>query len=245
MPPVSSEDPLDDVGTAEQLLRRAVPAAREREPLFRQVRRRRSGRRPGGRQPTTAPRPTMPAPKTTQVDPGANLGRVSIAAPIPVREAATRTGRPDRAAPRGSIFAQRDLRPSPLYSANVDVPMKWRIGSPPREKGVVVPSGRCPWLCCSRIARQEVRAVVVNSARIRGTAVEKERDDMVAGARRRRRPSPIASTTPAPLVSEHRRRVTGGIRAPTPYRGLLWQTPAGDEAQQAPRPLAARARSSS
>src|SRR5213596_1448105 len=31
--------------------------------------------------------------------------------------------------------------------------MKWRIGSPSRESRVV-PSGRKPWPCCSRIARQ-------------------------------------------------------------------------------------------
>ena len=31
--------------------------------------------------------------------------------------------------------------------------MKWRIGSPSRDSRVV-PSGRWPWFCCSRIARQ-------------------------------------------------------------------------------------------
>ncbi len=40
-----------------------------------------------------------------------------------------------------------------VYSAKVLVPMKWRIGSPSRESRVV-PSGRWPWFCSSRMARQ-------------------------------------------------------------------------------------------
>src|SRR6266576_6538708 len=40
-----------------------------------------------------------------------------------------------------------------VYSANVDVPMKWRSGSPSRERRVV-PSGRYPAFCWSRIATQ-------------------------------------------------------------------------------------------
>jgi len=38
-----------------------------------------------------------------------------------------------------------------VYSAKVDVPMKWRMRSPPRLSRVVL-SGRKPLPCCSRIA---------------------------------------------------------------------------------------------
>ena len=40
-----------------------------------------------------------------------------------------------------------------VYSANVDVPMKWRMRSPSRERRVV-PSGRKPAFCGWRIAMQ-------------------------------------------------------------------------------------------
>ena len=40
-----------------------------------------------------------------------------------------------------------------INTAKVEVPMKWRISSPSRDRRVV-PSGRCPRFCCSRIARQ-------------------------------------------------------------------------------------------
>ena len=42
-----------------------------------------------------------------------------------------------------------------VYSAKVEVPMKLRIGSPSRERRVV-PSGRWPRFCCSRMARQRL-----------------------------------------------------------------------------------------
>ena len=51
-----------------------------------------------------------------------------------------RTGRRGRAAPRGSIFASA-ISGITVYSANVEVPMKWRSGSP-RSDRRVVPSGR-------------------------------------------------------------------------------------------------------
>ena len=63
----------------------------------------------------------MPAPKTTQVDPGATLA-VFIAAPIPVeRPHANRQARSSGAS--GSIFA-RAISGITVYSAKVDVPMK-------------------------------------------------------------------------------------------------------------------------
>jgi hypothetical protein len=40
-----------------------------------------------------------------------------------------------------------------VYSANVEVSMKWRMGSPSRGRRVV-PSGRQPLFCCSRMVRQ-------------------------------------------------------------------------------------------
>ena len=97
-----------------------------------------------------------------------------------------------------------------VYSANVLVPMKWRIGSPSRESRAV-PSGRWPWFCCSRIAmqrfvrgRQAVHALAalrreqrhhVVADRDVGDALADRLDD--AGA----------------LVAEHGRRVAGRVGA--------------------------------
>ena len=80
----------------------------------------------------------MPAPKTTQVEPASTLA-VYIAAPRPVeRPQANRHARSSGAS--GETFA-RAISGMTVYSANVDVPMKWRIGSPLRVRRVV-PSGR-------------------------------------------------------------------------------------------------------
>ncbi len=80
----------------------------------------------------------MPIPKTTQVEPASTLAVLS-AAPIPVE-------RPQANSAARSSGASRLTLASPIsgitaYSANVDVPMKCRIGSPSRESRGV-PSGR-------------------------------------------------------------------------------------------------------
>ena len=93
---------------------------------------------PCSRQPATAPRPTIPAPKTTQVEPSRTLA-VLIAAPSPVeRPQANRQARSSGAS--GSTFASA-ISGITVYSAKVEVPMKWRISSPSRCSRVV-PSGR-------------------------------------------------------------------------------------------------------
>ena len=79
----------------------------------------------------------MPAPNTTQVEPGSTLA-VNMAAPSPVdRPHANRHALSSGAS--GETFASA-ISGSTAYSANVDVPMKWRIGSPLRDS-LVVPSG--------------------------------------------------------------------------------------------------------
>ena len=94
----------------------------------------------------------MPAPKTTHVEPACTFA-VYIAAPRPVeRPQANRQARSSGAS--GDTFASA-ICGITVYCANVDVPMKWRIGSPPPGRDSrVVPSGRWPLPCCSRIARQ-------------------------------------------------------------------------------------------
>src|SRR5437763_1350599 len=98
----------------------------------------------------TAPSPTRPAPNTTHVEPASTLA-VFRAAPIPVERPQAKTQARSSCA-SGAIFASA-ISGMTVYSANVDVPMKCRIGSPSRDRRVV-PSGRRPWFCCSRIARQ-------------------------------------------------------------------------------------------
>ena len=96
----------------------------------------------------TAPRPTSPQPNTTQVEP-ARTSAVYSAAPIPVERPHANGAQPSSDA-SGETFA-RAISGITVYSANVDVPMKCRIGAPSRERRVV-PSGRWPSPCWSRIA---------------------------------------------------------------------------------------------
>ena len=134
----------------------------------------------------------MPAPNTTQVVP-ALTAAVRIAAPRPVdRPHANRQAR--------SSGASRSMRASAIsgitvYSANVEVPMKWRSGSPPRDRRVV-PSGRKPRFCCSRIARQRFvsgLAQCTHSPHCGENSVT-----TWSPSRSSETPSPQRSTTPAP-----------------------------------------------
>ena len=93
---------------------------------------------PASRAPITAPRPTSPQPKTATVEPGSTCA-VFSAAPIPVDRPQAKGAQPSSGA-SGFTFASA-ISGRTAYSANVDVPMKCRSGSPSRERRVV-PSGR-------------------------------------------------------------------------------------------------------
>ena len=83
-----------------------------------------------------------------------------------------------------------------VYSAKVEVPMKWRIGSPSRESRVV-PSGQVALalLLADREAEVRPRREAVDAlAALR----REERDDVVALGASEVTPSPTRSTTPAP-----------------------------------------------
>ena len=80
----------------------------------------------------------MPAPKTTHVDPASTFA-VNIAAPRPVESPQAKRQACSNGA-SGLTFASA-ISGITVYSANVDVPMKWRMGSPSRPRRVV-PSGR-------------------------------------------------------------------------------------------------------
>jgi hypothetical protein len=72
------------------------------------------------------------------VEPSATFA-VCIAAPRPVESPQANSAAPSSGA-SGLIF-DRAISGITVYSANVEVPMKWRIRSPSRESRVV-PSGR-------------------------------------------------------------------------------------------------------
>ena len=94
---------------------------------------------PCRRQPATAPSPTIPAPKTTHVDPGSTLA-VFMAAPSPVESPQAKRHARSRGA--SLLILASAISGITVYSANVEVPMKCRIGSPPTREILVVPSGR-------------------------------------------------------------------------------------------------------
>ena len=148
---------------------------------------------PCRRAPATAPRPTMPAPNTTHVEPASTLA-VNIAAPSPVdRPQANRQARSSGAS--CGTFASA-ISGMTVYSANVEVPMKWRIGSPSMRDRRVVPSGRWPLPCCSRIARQMFVFGLRQCTHSRHCGENSV--TTWSPTRTSRTPSPIASTTPAP-----------------------------------------------
>src|SRR4051812_50227281 len=94
----------------------------------------------------------MPAPKTTQVAPASTFA-VFMAAPRPVESPQAKRQACSGGA-SGLTFA-RAISGITVYSANVDVPMKWRIGSlPPPGRGG--PSGGDPLPRLSPNARPRV-----------------------------------------------------------------------------------------
>jgi hypothetical protein len=102
------------------------------------------------RQPATAPSPTIPAPKTTHVLPGSTPARYRTA-PRPVESPQANRHAASSGA-SGETLASA-ISGITVASANAEQPMKWRSGSPSRESRVV-PSGRWPAFCCSRMAMQ-------------------------------------------------------------------------------------------
>ena len=147
---------------------------------------------PWSRQPATAPRPTIPAPKTTQVEP-CSTAAVFIAAPIPVESPHAK--RHARSSGASLLIFASAISGITVYSANVEVPMKWRIGSPSLERRVV-PSGRWPLPCSSRIARQRFVRVLRQWMHSRHWG-EKSVTTWSPGSSEVT-PSPRRSTTPAP-----------------------------------------------
>ena len=97
-----------------------------------------------------------------------------------------------------------------VYSAKVDVPMKWRIGSPSRERRVV-PSGRWPRFCCSRMARHRFVRGLRQWMHSRHWG-EKSVTTWSPGARPST-PSPTRLDDAGALVPEHGRRVAGRVGA--------------------------------
>ena len=131
-----------------------------------------------------------------------------IAAPRPVeRPQANRQACSNGAS--GLTFA-RAISGITVYSAKVEQPMKWRMSSPSREIRVV-PSGRWPLFCSSRIARQRL---------VRGST--QWMHSRHCGENSVTTWSPTASEAdvgpdllddPRSLVAEDRRRVAGGVGA--------------------------------
>ena len=72
-----------------------------------------------------------------------------IAAPSPVDSPQANTHA--RSGGASALTTASAISGITVYSANVDVPMKWRISSPPRLSRVV-PSGRWPRPCSARMA---------------------------------------------------------------------------------------------
>jgi hypothetical protein len=115
-----------------------------------------------------------------------------------------------------------------VYSANVEVPMKWRIGSPSRDRRTV-PSGRWPLFCSSRMARQRFgpRAAAVDALAALG---REQRHDVIAG-RDGRDALADGLDDPRALVAQDGRRVARRV-APRGGVDVGVAHAAGDEPDQ-------------
>ena len=193
---------------------------------------RRSALRRPSRQPATAPSPTRPAPKTTHVAPGCTFA-VFSAAPSPVENPQANTHASASGA-SGEIFASA-ISGMTVYSANVEVPMKCRIGSPSRESRVV-PSGRNP-CSAARGSPGTGSSARPGSARTHGTAAR-------TASRRDRRGGP---TTPPRRPSRPHPRPRGrapSVHTPTDRRPTPCRDPCDTRRRRrvepAPHPPSAR-----
>ena len=232
------EDLLDGVGPADER-RRSRPGRARARAAPRRGRRRRSARRPaaGSRRPRRG-RP-CPAPKTTHVEPGSTFA-VFIAAPSPVESPHANRHAPSSGA-SGVIFASA-ISGITVYSANVDVPMKCRIGSPSRDEPRRAVRAGSP---CSAARGSPGRgsSAGCGSGRTRGTAARR--------ASRRGRPARRAST-PVADAPRRRRRPRGRApsarsrtgRRPRPCRGRCGRRRTR-RAARAPRPALGSASSTS
>ena len=149
----------------------------------------------------------MPAPNTTHVEPGSTLA-VLIAAPSPVdRPQANSAAR--SAGASGETLASA-ISGITVYSAKVEVPMKWRIGC------VVALQAGCPvreialvLLLADRQAQVRLRALAVLAlTALRG----EQRDHAVAGRDAGDAVADLLDDARA-LVAEDRRCVSGRVGA--------------------------------
>ena len=116
-----------------------------------------------------------------------------MAAPRPVESPQANSAAPSSGA-SGDTLASA-ISGITVYSAKVEVPMKWRIGSPSRESRVV-PSGRKPLPCMSRMARQ--RLVLGLRQWMHSPHWGENSVTTWSPGATRLTPSPTRSTTPAP-----------------------------------------------
>ena len=148
---------------------------------------------PCSRHPATAPSPTIPAPKTTQVLPGSTAA-VLIAAPRPVESPQAKRQACSKGA-SGLTFA-RAISGITVYSAKVEQPMKWRISlAIARDPGGAVGKEAQVLLLADRHAEVGPRVDAVDALAALG---REEGDDVVARRPASRPPAPTRSTTPAP-----------------------------------------------
>ena len=119
-----------------------------------------------------------------------------------------------------------------VYSAKVEVPMKWRIGSPPRERRVV-PEVALALLLPDRQAEVRARRAAVDAV----AALRREEGDDVVAGRDGIDAVADALDDAGALVTEHGRRVAGG-RRPRRCRGRCGR-PRRRRGGRAPRPPSA------
>ena len=200
------EDPLDGVRAAGPGVGRAL-AARQLEPVVGQVDADDPLRPLQPRRPRR-PRARPCRRRTRRRSSPASTLAVYIAAPSPVASPHANSAQRSSGASSGTLASA--ISGITVYSANVLVPMKWRIGSPSRLRRVV-PSGRWPRFCsvADRHAQVGARATAVHAL----AALRREQRHHVVADREVVDAFAELLDHARALVAEHGGRVAGRIGA--------------------------------
>ena len=188
---------------------------------------------PARRQPATAPRPTIPAPNTTHVEPGLDLGGSERRAE-PGREAAgEQRGAVERRL--GVDLRERDLRHHRVLGERRGAHEVAQRLAVARQARGAVGQVALVLLLADREAQVRARAAAVDAL----AALRREqRHDVVAG-RDERHVLPDALHDAGALVAEHARRVAGRVGAARRCRGRCGRR-RRRRAARAPRRVPAR-----
>ena len=162
---------------------------------------------PCSRHPATAPRPTIPAPKTTQVDPSLDLGRVDRRAETGREPAGEQAGAVERRL--GIDLRERDLGHHRVLGEGRGAHEVADLLAVAPQSGCAV--GQIPLVLLVADRQAEVGPIVAAVDAL--AALRREQGDDVVAGLEQGHAGTDGLDHPGPLVTEHGRRITRGVDA--------------------------------